>query len=128
MLGFNIRIPVIFSVLILISFLFIVPLFPRKKMCLFDEFSLFSIFLDFRLVRAGASHYVFWWGKSRDTLLLASSIHGMKLLRGTSLEFVRGLGNILYGKYLQKYRNVKVLKHFYERLSYATQLIVLIKY
>ena len=67
-------------------------------MCLFDEFSLFSIFLDFRLVRAGASHYVFWWGKSRDTLLLASSIHGMKLLRGTPRIIYKGVREYITGE------------------------------
>ena len=92
------------------SFLFIMPSFPREKMCLFDEFSLFSIFLDFRLVRAGASHYVFWWGKSRDTLLLASSIHGMKWnLMGHPLKLIRVSGSILYIPLIKFYFSSRVL-------------------
>ena len=49
-------------------------------------------------MRAGASHYVFWWGKSRDTLLLASSIHGMKLLRGTPRIVFKGVREYVIGE------------------------------
>ena len=108
LLGFDIRIPEIFSGLILFPIYHAV--ISEKKMCLFDEFSLFSIFLDFRLVRAGASHYVFWWGKSRDTLLLASSIHGMKWnLGGHLLKLIRVSGSILYIPLIMFYFSSRVL-------------------
>ena len=88
-------------------FLFIMSSFHEKK----TTISLFfSLYLDFRLVRAGASHYVFWWGKSRDTLLLASSIHGMKWnLGGHPLKLIRVSGSILYIPLIMFYFSSRVL-------------------